>query len=59
MGIKPLKRFGQNYLIDKNIVHKMIQSLNLMSTDSVLEIGPGKGFITKELFTVLNNLSSS
>jgi 16S rRNA (adenine1518-N6/adenine1519-N6)-dimethyltransferase len=58
MGIKPLKRFGQNYLVDKNIVHKMIQSLNLISADSVLEIGPGKGFITKELFTVLDNLTA-
>jgi 16S rRNA (adenine1518-N6/adenine1519-N6)-dimethyltransferase len=58
MGIKPLKKFGQNYLIDKNIVHKMIQSLNLRSSDSVLEIGPGKGFITKELFTVLNSLTA-
>ena len=51
MGIKPLKKFSQNYLIDKNIVNKMIQSLDLSSSDSVLEIGPGKGFITKELFT--------
>ena len=58
MGIKPLKKFGQNYLIDKNIVHKMIQTLNLIRTDSVLEIGPGKGFITRELFTVLDNLTA-
>ncbi len=58
MGIKPLKKFGQNYLIDKNIVQKMIQTLNLVTTDSVLEIGPGKGFITNELFRAIKNLTA-
>lgn len=50
MGIKPLKKFGQNYLIDKNIVNKMISALDLNRNDSALEIGPGKGFITRELY---------
>ncbi|MBK7106142.1 MAG: ribosomal RNA small subunit methyltransferase A [Ignavibacteriae bacterium] len=49
MAIKPLKKFGQNYLTDKNIVHKMIDCLQIQSSDSVLEIGPGKGFITNEI----------
>lgn len=56
MGIKPLKKFGQNYLIDKNIVNKLITPLNLSPNDSVLEIGPGKGFITNELLNILNSL---
>lgn len=56
MGIKYLKKFGQNYLNDKNIVDKMINVLNLSVNDSVLEIGPGRGFITKQLFKRLNNL---
>ncbi len=56
MGIKPLKKFGQNYLIDKNIVNKMIKPLNLLKDDSVLEIGPGQGFITNELLKNLDKL---
>jgi 16S rRNA (adenine1518-N6/adenine1519-N6)-dimethyltransferase len=56
MGVKPLKKFGQNYLIDKNIVNKMIRALNLSTTDSVLEIGPGKGFITNELLNHVDSL---
>jgi 16S rRNA (adenine1518-N6/adenine1519-N6)-dimethyltransferase len=56
MGVKPLKKFGQNYLIDKNIVNKMIRSLNLSKTDTVLEIGPGQGFITNELLGHLDTL---
>lgn len=57
MGLKALKKFGQNYLIDKNIVNKMISSCEISSYSSVLEIGPGKGFITKELINVTNNLA--
>lgn len=56
MLIKPLKKFGQNYLKDKNIVIKMIECLNLIENDSVLEIGPGKGFITNELITKVKSL---
>ena len=44
--IKPKKKWGQNFLIDKNICNKIVSSFKLKSTDSVLEIGPGKGAIT-------------
>ncbi len=57
MGLKALKKFGQNYLIDKNIVNKMISALEISSENSVLEIGPGKGFITKELANASENLA--
>lgn len=56
MRIKPLKKFGQNYLIDKNIVNKMINALNVKKTDTILEIGPGKGFITNELYNLIDSL---
>ena len=57
MGLKPLKKFGQNYLIDKNIVKKMISSLEINLIVLVLEIGPGKGFITRVLLEELNQLA--
>ena len=57
MGIKALKKFGQNYLIDKNIVNKMIAALEICLDSSVVEIGPGKGFITKELVSASENLA--
>jgi len=56
MGIKPLKKFGQNYLVDKNTILKMIDVLNLVPKDQVIEIGPGKGSITDELTKQLNSL---
>tara|TARA_B100000959_G_scaffold268890_1_gene314055 strand:- start:124 stop:867 length:744 start_codon:yes stop_codon:yes gene_type:complete len=47
--IKPKKKWGQNFLIDKNICNKIVSSLELKSNDSILEIGPGKGAITNLL----------
>jgi len=47
--IQPLKRLGQNFLIDKAAIKKIIEASNLNSDDIVLEIGPGSGVLTKEL----------
>lgn len=48
-GFYPHKSLGQNFLIDQNIVKKIIQAANLTSADVVLEIGPGLGALTGEL----------
>ena len=47
--LKPLKRFGQNFLIDKNIIRKIINSVNVTQEDCILEIGPGGGALTFDL----------
>jgi len=47
--IKPLKRFGQNYLIDKNIINKIISIINPQKDDIIIEIGPGQGALTQYL----------
>lgn len=44
-----LKHLGQNFLIDPNIVRKIIALAELSPTDSVLEIGPGRGILTEAL----------
>ena len=44
-----LKRFGQNFLIDKNILSEIISISDLSENDCVLEIGPGHGVLTKEI----------
>ena len=45
---RPRKRFGQNFLIDRNILSEMTERAGV-SGQAVLEIGPGKGALTKEL----------
>lgn len=44
-----IKRLGQNFLIDPNIVRKIVSLAALGSKDSVLEIGPGRGILTEAL----------
>ena len=43
------KKFGQNFLIDSNILDKIIKSAQLTKDDCVLEIGPGIGTMTQYL----------
>ncbi|MFA5156381.1 MAG: 16S rRNA (adenine(1518)-N(6)/adenine(1519)-N(6))-dimethyltransferase RsmA [Candidatus Omnitrophota bacterium] len=43
---RPKKRLGQNFLIDKNIRVKIAAACDLSASDTVLEIGAGKGEIT-------------
>lgn len=49
MHQKPKKRLGQNFLTDKNIQNKIIEHSELKETETVLEIGPGRGELTRLL----------
>lgn len=48
-GFKFSKSLGQNFLIDGNIVRKIVSESNITKEDYVLEIGPGMGTLTEEL----------
>ncbi len=43
------KKFGQNFLIDNNILEKIIEAAQITKDDCVLEIGPGIGTLTQRL----------
>src|SRR5256886_5318556 len=45
----PRKSLGQHFLIDKNIVHKIVRLAELQPGETVLEIGPGRGILTEAL----------
>ena len=49
------KRFGQNFLIDENIIQKIILSINPQQTERFVEIGPGLGALT---FPILSHINS-
>ena len=42
------KSLGQNFLIDKNIIKKIVNLVNI-DNKNIIEIGPGQGAITNEL----------
>lgn len=47
--IKPTRSRGQNFLITPQVYDQVIKGANLKSSDKVLEVGPGLGFLTFRL----------
>ena len=47
--IRANKALGQNFLINQNVVDKIVESSHITKEDLVIEIGPGLGTLTKEL----------
>jgi 16S rRNA (adenine1518-N6/adenine1519-N6)-dimethyltransferase len=47
--IRPKKSLSQNFLINENAAKRIVESLNLKKNETVIEIGPGKGALTKHL----------
>ena len=48
-GVRPKRRFGQNFLIDPNAIEKVVDLAQIGPTDTVVEIGSGSGAITGKL----------
>jgi 16S rRNA (adenine1518-N6/adenine1519-N6)-dimethyltransferase len=48
-GLALQKRFGQNFLISRVHLERIVEAAGLTETDTVLEIGPGAGALTVEL----------
>jgi 16S rRNA (adenine1518-N6/adenine1519-N6)-dimethyltransferase len=46
---RPLKSLGQNFLVDQNVIERIIQVADIRPDDAVLEIGPGRGALTDHL----------
>ena len=48
-GLSPRKAFGQCFLVDHNMLGKLIELAELPPGQTVLEVGPGTGTLTEEL----------
>ncbi len=57
MRHQPRKRFGQNFLVDHQIINQIISTISPKNDDSIIEIGPGKGAITFPIIEYLDHLS--
>jgi|SRR5699024_8816420 len=53
---KARKRFGQHFLTDHNIIHKLVRHIMPHSDDLMVEIGPGQGALTRPLLDAVNHL---
>ena len=47
--MRPNKAFGQNFLVDRAILQRIIEAAEIEPTDQVLEVGAGTGVLTREL----------
>lgn len=50
------KRFGQNFLTDQSIIASLVQAISPQPDDTMVEIGPGLGALTKPLLQQLKTL---
>lgn len=57
-GLQPSRSNGQNFLIDKNILEKMVTAGEIKKDDMILEIGPGFGVLTQELLKCSGRLAA-
>ena len=52
------KKFGQNFLKDDSIIRKIVDKAVITNKDLVIEVGPGKGILTKHLSLKAKNVLS-
>lgn len=50
-GLKANKRFGQNFLVDDNILNNIVEVSNIKQNELVIEIGPGLGNLTNYILS--------
>ena len=52
--LKPKRKFGQNFLTDYNIAKDIVSFLSDDKTKTIIEVGPGKGILSKSLLNITN-----
>lgn len=52
------KRYGQHFLSDRNILQRIVRFAEVSAGDTVLEIGPGAGSLTRELAAVARRVTA-
>ena len=55
--VNPKKFLGQHFLIDDNISKKIVDNINFKKFKKVIEVGPGKGALTKHLLHIKDILT--
>lgn len=50
-GLRPRRSLGQNFLVDHNLIRRLVEASGVGEGDLVLEVGPGTGTLTEELLS--------
>lgn len=51
LGVRPSKGMGQNFLVERGIVERIVRTAGVAPGDRVVEVGPGLGILTSQLLT--------
>jgi 16S rRNA (adenine1518-N6/adenine1519-N6)-dimethyltransferase len=57
-GLRPRKRWGQNFLCDRNVLDRIVRAAALQPGDNTLEIGAGLGALTRSLADFCESVTS-
>lgn len=52
------KKWGQNFLVDTNLLRKIVRTINPQDNDSILEIGPGEGALTEHVLPLVKHMAA-
>jgi 16S rRNA (adenine1518-N6/adenine1519-N6)-dimethyltransferase len=58
LNVSPKKSRGQNFLHQKDLAAAIVHDSGLTPGDTVLEIGPGLGVLTEQIFSICKNLTT-
>jgi 16S rRNA (adenine1518-N6/adenine1519-N6)-dimethyltransferase len=58
MQITPSKRFGQNFMLDENLIDFIVRQADISPGELVVEVGPGCGVLTRKLLNAGANLTA-
>lgn len=58
LGIRPTKQWGQNFVIDKGTVRRIVRTAGVGADDVVLEVGPGLGSLTLALLPQVRHVTA-
>ncbi|MAM64394.1 MAG: 16S rRNA (adenine(1518)-N(6)/adenine(1519)-N(6))-dimethyltransferase [Candidatus Marinimicrobia bacterium] len=50
------KKWGQNFLVDSNLLKKIAHTINPKSDNCILEIGPGEGALSEKIFPIVKEM---
>jgi 16S rRNA (adenine1518-N6/adenine1519-N6)-dimethyltransferase len=54
--LRPSKRLGQNFLVDKRVIERIVKLLEPRPDETIIEIGPGQGALTGPLLDTMAHL---
>ncbi|NNF57042.1 MAG: ribosomal RNA small subunit methyltransferase A, partial [Rhodothermaceae bacterium] len=58
MSVRPKKRLGQHFLVDPNVIRKIVDAVEAPPGSPVIEIGPGEGALTGHLLARYPDLTA-